>query len=94
MATKPSNKPSQSNGGMDWGSPVRGGMDVGNNGSNKDESDVSLIVVLCIAIMALTFVIAIPMLGFMYMDMHNATSAAISEVRKMRELRAKILLGE
>lgn len=43
--------------------------------------------------MGLVFVIAIPILGFMFMDMHNATSVAIEEIKKMRELRAKILLG-
>jgi len=42
--------------------------------------------------MALTFVIAIPLLGMAYLDMHNATSAAVQEIRKMRELRAKMLL--
>jgi hypothetical protein len=31
-------------------------------------------------------------MGIMYMDMNNATIAAIQEVKKMRELRAKILL--
>lgn len=44
--------------------------------------------------MALTFVIAIPLLGMAYIDMQNATEAAVHEFRKMRELRAKILLGE
>ena len=78
---------------MDWGDPVRSNMDVGRSNSNKDESDVSLTLVLCLAIMALTFVIAIPLLGMAYLDMHNATQAAVYEVRKMRELRAKILEG-
>lgn len=44
-------------------------------------------------VMALTFVIVIPLLGFMYMDMNNATNKAVEEIKKMRELRAKILLG-
>ena len=44
--------------------------------------------------MALTFVIAIPLLGMAYLDMQNATEAAVQEFRKMRELRAKILSGE
>lgn len=44
-------------------------------------------------VMALTFVIVIPLLGLMYMDMNNATNKAIEEIRKMRELRARILLG-
>jgi hypothetical protein len=43
--------------------------------------------------MALTFVIAIPLLAMTYLDMHNATQAAVTEIRKMRELRAKILEG-
>jgi hypothetical protein len=33
-------------------------------------------------------------MGIMYMDMNNATIAAMEEIRKMRELRAKIILGE
>jgi hypothetical protein len=31
-------------------------------------------------------------MGIMYMDMNNATAAAMEEVKKMRELRAKIML--
>jgi hypothetical protein len=30
-------------------------------------------------------------MGIMYMDMNNATIAAMQEIKKMRELRAKIL---
>jgi len=37
-------------------------------------------------------VIALPVMGIMYMDMNNATMAAMQEIRKMRELRAKILM--
>jgi len=36
-------------------------------------------------------VIALPIMGIMYMDMNNATIAAMEEIKKMRELRAKIL---
>jgi len=36
-------------------------------------------------------VIALPIMGIMYMDMNNATNAAMQEIKKMRELRAKIL---
>lgn len=51
---------------------------------------------LLITVFALCFVlvIALPVMGIMYMDMNNATAAAMEEIRKMRELRAKILLGE
>jgi hypothetical protein len=31
-------------------------------------------------------------MGIAYMDMNNATIAAMEEIRKMRELRAKILM--
>lgn len=92
MATKKGNKPSQSSGSMDWGNPVRSGMDVGSSNNDKNESDVSWVIVICLAIMALTFVVAIPLLGMAYMDMHNATSVAIEEIRKMRELRVKMLM--
>jgi hypothetical protein len=37
-------------------------------------------------------VIALPIMGIMYMDMNNATVRAMEEVKKMRELRAKILM--
>ena len=42
--------------------------------------------------MALTFVLAIPVLGMAYMDMHNATEIAVQEIKKMRDLRLKMLL--
>ena len=93
MATSKNNKSSKGSGGVDWGNSVRPSVDVGRSNSDKNESDVSLTLVLCLAIMALTFVIAIPLLGMAYLDMHNATQAAIYEVKKMRELRAKILEG-
>lgn len=41
--------------------------------------------------MALTFVIVIPLLGIMYMDMNNAMNAAVFEAKKMRELRKQII---
>lgn len=41
--------------------------------------------------MALTFVIIIPLLGIMYMDMNNAMNAAVYEAKKMRELRKQII---
>jgi hypothetical protein len=31
-------------------------------------------------------------MGIMYMDMNNATIAAMEEIKKMRELRAKIMI--
>jgi hypothetical protein len=79
---------------MDWSNPVRPSVDVGRPNTSKDESDVSIVIVICLAIMALTFVLAIPLLGMAYLDMHNATVIAVEEIKKMRELRARILQGE
>lgn len=42
--------------------------------------------------MALVVVILIPIMGFMYLDMWNATNAAVHEVKKMKELRLQLLL--
>jgi hypothetical protein len=43
--------------------------------------------------MALTFAFAIPLLGMAYLDMNNVTAIAVQEIKKMRDLRAKILLN-
>ncbi len=94
MATRQGNSKGKGAGNMDWSSPVRSSVDVGNSNSNKNESDVSIVIVICLAIMALTFVLAIPLLGMAYLDMHNATVIAVEEIKKMRELRARILSGE
>jgi hypothetical protein len=41
--------------------------------------------------MALTFAIAVPILGIMYMDMWNATNAAVYEVKRMQALRKQLI---
>ncbi len=45
----------------------------------------------CLLVMALVLVIALPMIGIVLMDANNATNAALTEVRRMRELRLQIL---
>ena len=93
MATQKGNKQAQGSGGMAWSNPVRNGMDVGSGMASKDESDVPAIIVICLAIMALVLVLVIPALAIVYIDMNNATNAAIVEVKKMRQLRAQVLEG-
>jgi hypothetical protein len=44
--------------------------------------------------MCIVLIIVLPVMGMMYVDMNNATVAAMEEVKKMRLLRAKILMGE
>jgi len=41
--------------------------------------------------MALTFVVVIPIMGVMYMDLNNARIAVEMEIKAMRELRKKML---
>ena len=66
---------------------VRMGDDI-----NKDERDVPWSLLIAVVVLCFVLVIALPVMGIMYMDMNNATAAAMEEVKKMRELRAKILL--
>ena len=60
--------------------------------SNKDEPHVSWTVFFAVIVVCLVLVVVLPALGVMYMDMNNATIRAMEETRKMRELRAKIML--
>ena len=76
---------------MVWRNPFRRSVAPRRTSSNSGESDVSFVIVLCVLVMALTFVIVIPLLGIMYMDMNNAMNAAVYEARKMRELRKQII---
>jgi len=41
--------------------------------------------------MALTFVVVLPLLGIMYMDLNNARVAVEMEIRAIRELRKQII---
>lgn len=62
------------------------------NDTDKDERDVPWSLLIAVVVLCFVLVIALPVMGIMYMDMNNATVAAMNEVKKMRELRAKILL--
>lgn len=76
---------------MGWRSGVRNNMDDKRHAPNKDEPYIPFAILICMLVMSLTFVIVIPVLGIMYMDMHNATTAAVHEVKKIRELRRQII---
>ena len=62
------------------------------NDTDKDERDVPWSLLIAVVVLCFVLVIALPVMGIMYMDMNNATIAAMQEVKKMRELRVKILL--
>jgi len=62
------------------------------NDNDKNERDVPWSLLIAVIALCFVLVIALPVMGIMYMDMNNATAAAMQEVKKMRELRLKILL--
>jgi hypothetical protein len=62
------------------------------NDSNKDEPHIPWSLLVAVLVLCLVLVVALPVMGIMYMDMNNATNAAMQEIKKMRELRAKILI--
>ena len=59
---------------------------------NKKRDDENIPWGLLITVMAvlLTFFIAMPIMAFMYYDMYFATQAAVTEVKKMKQLRREI----
>lgn len=59
--------------------------------NDKDEPNVPWSLLVCLLVMALILVIALPMIGIVLMDANNATNAALTEIRRMRELRLQIL---
>ena len=62
------------------------------NDTDKDEPHVPWTLLVTVLVLCLVLVIALPIMGIMYMDMNNATVKAMEEVKKMRELRAKIMM--
>ena len=82
----------------------RGADDVNRSGSfhnivvpmgndlNKDEPNIPWSLLVTVLVLCIVLVIVLPVMGLMYVDMNNATAMAMEEARKMRELRAKIML--
>ena len=56
----------------------------------RDTEDVPWALIVVVLAVLLMFFIVMPVLAFMYYDMYFATQAAVTEVRKMRELRKEI----
>ena len=62
------------------------------NDNDQNEPHIPWSLLVAVLVLCLVLVIALPIMGIMYMDMNNATAKAMEEVKKMRELRAKIML--
>jgi hypothetical protein len=77
---------------MVWRGSVRDRVVPMDNGNDKDEPHVPWTLLIAVIALCFVLIIALPVMGIMYLDMNNATIAAMEEVRKMRQLRAKIIL--
>ncbi len=62
------------------------------NNEKRDDENVPWSLIVVVLTVVLMFFIVMPILAFMYYDMYYATQAAVTEVRKMRELRKEILI--
>jgi len=60
--------------------------------SNKDEPNIPWSLLITVLVLCIVLVLVLPVMGIAYMDMNNATVRAMEETKKMRELRAKILM--
>lgn len=59
--------------------------------SKRDAEDVPWSLITVVLAVILMFFIVMPVLAFMYYDMYYATQAAVTEVKKMKQLRREIL---
>jgi hypothetical protein len=62
------------------------------NDNDKNEPHIPWSLLITVLVLCIVLVLVLPVMGIAYMDMNNATIAAMEEIRKMRELRAKILM--
>ena len=94
MATQKKNSGTKSQSNLDFSSRFRsavgGGSDVAND-KKRDNEDVPWGLLITVMAVLLTFFIVMPVLAFMYYDMYYATQAAVTEVKKMKQLRREIL---
>ena len=76
---------------MDWRSPFHRGVVRRPPSNASSEPDVPWSLLIAVVVLCFVLVIALPVMGIMYMDMNNAMHRAAEETRKMKELRIKIL---
>lgn len=76
---------------MGWSNPFRRGVVRRSSSPPPPESDVPWALLVAVVVLCFVLVIALPVMGVMYMDMNNALYRAAEETRKMKELRIKII---
>lgn len=97
MATGKGNKPTQSKGGMDWGSSVRNTMVRNSNDADSSGANVPWLLLIAIFVLLFVFVIIIPVwvrlgseLKFAIEQADVATERAVEQINRMRRLEKKI----
>ena len=93
MATSKDKKEAKRTTDFTFSSSVRNNVVPVGNDINKNESHIPTPILIAGLVVCVVLIILIPVIGVAYMDMKNATVRAIEETRKMRELRAKIMLN-
>ena len=76
---------------MGWSNPFRRGVVRRSVSTSSNESDVPWSLLVAVVVLCFVLVIALPVMGVMYMDMNNALYRAAEETRKMKDLRLKVL---
>jgi cytochrome b561 len=76
---------------MGWSNPFRRSVVRRSPNPPPPESDVPWALLVAVLVLCFVLVIALPVMGVMYMDMNNALYRAEQETRKMKELRIKVL---
>jgi hypothetical protein len=76
---------------MGWSNPFRRGVVRRSSSNASNEPDVPWALLVAVVVLCFVLVIALPVMGVMYMDMNNAMYRAAEETRKMKELRIKII---
>ena len=76
---------------MGWGNPFRRSVVRRSSAADSDEPHIPWTLLIAVVVLCLVLVIALPVMGVMYMDMNNAMYRAEEETRKMKELRLKVL---
>jgi hypothetical protein len=76
---------------MGWSNPFRRSVVRRPSSNASSESDVPWSLLIAVVVLCFVLMIALPVMGVMYMDMNNAMYRAQEETRKMKELRLKVL---
>ena len=76
---------------MGWGNPFRRNVVRRSVSTDSDEPHVPWSLLIAVVVLCFVLIIALPVMGIMYVDMNNAMYKAAEETRKMKELRLKVL---